>query len=70
MTPLGVHLVMDVQDKIRSIQAKLLATQSSQKKYADHKVRDVVFQTGENVLLKVSPIKWVMRFGKKDKLSL
>ena len=27
------------------------------------------FQTGENVLLNVSPMKEVMRFGKKDKLS-
>ncbi|WMV46618.1 hypothetical protein MTR67_040003 [Solanum verrucosum] len=38
-------------------------------KYADHKVRDIVFQSGENVLLKVSPMKGVMRFGKKGKLS-
>ncbi|WMV46931.1 hypothetical protein MTR67_040316 [Solanum verrucosum] len=48
---------------------KLLATQSRQKKYADHKVRDITFQTGEKVLLKVSPMKGVIRFGKKGKLS-
>ncbi|WMV37838.1 hypothetical protein MTR67_031223 [Solanum verrucosum] len=30
----------------------------------------MAFQTGENVLLKVSPMKGVMRFGKKGKLSL
>ncbi|WMV07813.1 hypothetical protein MTR67_001198 [Solanum verrucosum] len=30
-------LVKDAQDKVRSIQAKLLAAQSRQKKYADHK---------------------------------
>ncbi|WMV38637.1 hypothetical protein MTR67_032022 [Solanum verrucosum] len=29
----------------------------------------MTFQTGENVLLKVSPMKGVMRFGKKGKLS-
>ncbi|KAK4737045.1 hypothetical protein R3W88_000742 [Solanum pinnatisectum] len=29
----------------------------------------MAFQTGENVLLKVSPMKGVMRFGKKGKLS-
>ena len=34
----------------------------------DHKVRDMAFQTGENVLLKVLPMKRVMRFGKKSKL--
>ncbi|WMV33361.1 hypothetical protein MTR67_026746 [Solanum verrucosum] len=42
---------------------------SRQKKYADHKVRDMTFQTGENVLLKVSTIKWVMRFCKNGKRS-
>ncbi|KAH0653103.1 hypothetical protein KY290_031391 [Solanum tuberosum] len=47
--PLGVDLVKDAQDKVRSIQDKLLAAQSRQKKYADHKV---------------SPMKGVMRFGK------
>ncbi|KAH0654669.1 hypothetical protein KY289_032347 [Solanum tuberosum] len=67
--PLGFDLVKDAQDKVRSIQTKLLAAQSRQKKYANHKVRDMVFQTGENVLLKVSPMKGVMRFGKKGKLS-
>ncbi|KAH0678812.1 hypothetical protein KY284_019897 [Solanum tuberosum] len=63
--PLGVELVKDAQDKVRSIQAKLLATQSRRKKYVDHKVRDMAFQSGKNVLLKVSPMKGVMRFGKK-----
>ena len=67
--PLGVDLVKDSQDKVRSIQAKFLAAQSRQKKYVDHKVRDMTFQTDENVLLKVSPMKGVMRFGKKDNLS-
>ncbi|WMV18915.1 hypothetical protein MTR67_012300, partial [Solanum verrucosum] len=67
--PLGVDLVKDAQDKVRSIQTKLLAAQSRKKKYADHKVRDMTFQTGENVLLKVSPMKGVMRFGKKGQLS-
>ncbi|XP_049391601.1 uncharacterized protein LOC125856047 [Solanum stenotomum] len=56
-------------DKVRSIQATLLAVQSRQKKYADHKVRDMTFQNGENILLKVSPIKGVKRSNKKGKLS-
>ncbi|WMV18340.1 hypothetical protein MTR67_011725 [Solanum verrucosum] len=66
---LVMSFVKDAQDKVRSIQAKLLAAQSRQKKYADYKVRDMAFQIGENVLLKVSPMKGVMRFGKKGKLS-
>lgn len=43
MIPLGVDLVKDSQDKVRSIQAKLLSAQSRQKKYADHKVINMVF---------------------------
>ena len=39
-------------------------------KYANHMVRDMVFQSDENVLLKISPMKGVMRFGKEGKLSL
>ncbi|KAH0652605.1 hypothetical protein KY289_030283 [Solanum tuberosum] len=62
-------LLKDAQDKVRSSQAKLLAAQSRQKKYADHKVRDMTFQIGEKFLLKVSPMKGVIRFGKKGKLS-
>ncbi|XP_070013268.1 uncharacterized protein [Nicotiana sylvestris] len=40
-----------------------------QKSYADRKVRDVAYMVGEMVFLKVSPMKGVMRFGKKGKLS-
>ena len=54
VNPLGFYLMKDAQDKVRSIQAKLQAAQSRQKKYADHKVRDMPFETGEYVLLNIS----------------
>ena len=56
-------------EKVKFIQEKLLAAQSRQKEYADRKVRDLDFIKGEQVLLKVSPMKGVMRFGKRGKLS-
>ncbi|XP_070017231.1 uncharacterized protein [Nicotiana sylvestris] len=37
--------------------------------YADRNVRDVSYMVGERVLLRVSPMKGVMRFAKKGKLS-
>ncbi|XP_070035025.1 uncharacterized protein [Nicotiana tomentosiformis] len=37
--------------------------------YADHSVRDIAFMVGERVLLRVFPMKGVMSFGKKGKLS-
>ena len=61
--PLGLALVKDAQDKVMIIQAKILAARSRQKKYVDHNVEDIVFQSGDNVLLKVSPMNGVMRFG-------
>ena len=56
-------------DKVKSIQAKLLAAQTRKKKYTYHKRRDMEFQTGKNVLLKVLLMKGVMIFIKKRKLG-
>ncbi|XP_049360029.1 uncharacterized protein LOC125824681 [Solanum verrucosum] len=43
--------------------------QSRQKSYADRRVRPLEFMVGDRVWLRVSPMKGVMRFGKKVKLS-
>ena len=51
------------------IQYRLLIAQSRQKSYADRRVRALVFMEGDHVWLRVSPMKGVMRFGKKGKLS-
>ena len=40
-----------------------------QKSYADLKRKDVEYQVGEKVFLKVSPWRKVLRFDKKGKLS-
>ncbi|XP_074271765.1 uncharacterized protein LOC141595699 [Silene latifolia] len=45
------------------------AAQDRQKSYADLKRSDISFEAGEKVLLKVSPMRGVMRFGKRGKLS-
>ena len=67
--PWGTDLLRESLHKVKSIQEKLLAAQSRQKEYADHKVRDLEFMEGEQVLLKVTPMKGVIRFGKRGKLS-
>ena len=43
--------------------------QDRQKKYADIHRQDVEFAVGDQVLLRVSPVRGVRRFGKKGKLS-
>ena len=44
-------------------------TYSRQKSYADHKRRDFKLKEGDKVYLKISPIKGVVIFVKKGKLS-
>ncbi|XP_059285579.1 uncharacterized protein LOC132039045 [Lycium ferocissimum] len=67
--PWSTDLLIESLEKVKLIQAKLLAAQSREKEYADRKVRDLEFGEGEQVLLKISPMMGVMRFGKKGKLS-
>lgn len=66
---MGTKLVRDALVKMKLIQEQICTSQSRQKSYADHKARDVAFMVGEKVLLRVFPMKGVMRFGRKGKLS-
>ncbi|GKA10612.1 hypothetical protein Tco_0690045, partial [Tanacetum coccineum] len=45
------------------------ATRDRQKSYADLKRKPMEFQVGDRVMLKVSPWKRVVRFGKRGKLN-
>ena len=51
------------------IRERLKVANDRQKSYADMKQKDIRYEIGEKVFLKVSPWKKVMRFGKKGKLS-
>ena len=66
---LGPQLIEETTKQVRKILAKIQAAQDWQKRYADLKRREGEFQVGDKVLLKVSPMKGVMIFGKKGKLS-
>ncbi|GJZ53934.1 putative reverse transcriptase domain-containing protein [Tanacetum coccineum] len=52
----------------RSFQ-KALGTDDRQKSYADLKRKPMEFEVGDRVILKVSPWKGVVRFGKQGKLN-
>ena len=43
---------------------------SRQKSYVDNRKRPLEFDVGDQVYLKILPMKGVMRFGSKGKLSL
>ena len=63
------EIIQDALEKVTLIKRRLETAASRQKSYADPKRRDVEFQVGDYVFLKVSPMKGVMRFGKKEKLA-
>ena len=41
-----------------------------EKSYADHRTRDLEFEEGDKVYLKISPMKVVVRFGKKGRVHI
>ena len=56
-------------DKIKIIRERLQTAQSRQKSYADNRRKDLEFEVGDWVFLKLSPWKGIIRFGKRGKLS-
>ncbi|XP_070011430.1 uncharacterized protein [Nicotiana sylvestris] len=66
---LGPDLVYQSMEKVNLIQRHLKTAQSCQKSYSDVRCRDLEFQDDDWVFLKVSPMKGVMRVGKKGNLS-
>ncbi|GJY05595.1 putative reverse transcriptase domain-containing protein [Tanacetum coccineum] len=55
--------------KSSQINARMQAARDRQKSYADLKRKPMEFQVGDKVMLKVSPWKGVVRFGKRGKLN-
>jgi len=66
---IGPNIVHDALKKVKLIQERLKTAQSRQKSYSDIRRRDLEFKEGDYVFLKVSPMKGIMRFGRKGKLS-
>ena len=52
-------------EKVQLIRDRLKVTQSRQKSYVDVRRRELDFQVDDWVFLKVSPMKGMIRFGKK-----
>ena len=66
---LGPENVQTIVDKVNVIRARLKAAQDRQKSYADKCRKDLEFEVEDQVFLKLSPWKGVVRFGKRGKLS-
>ncbi|GKC11607.1 putative reverse transcriptase domain-containing protein [Tanacetum coccineum] len=66
---IGPELVQEATEKISQIKDRLKAAHDHQKSYADKRRKPLEFSVGDYVLLKVSPWKGVVCFGKKGKLT-
>jgi hypothetical protein len=61
--------VTEAEDKVKQIQANILAARSRQKSYNDKRSSPLEFNVGDHGYLQVSPMKGVCRFGIKGKLA-
>nr|GEV06052.1 putative reverse transcriptase domain-containing protein [Tanacetum cinerariifolium] len=66
----GPELIRDTTEKIVQIKNRLLTAYSRQKSYTDRRTKPLEFEVGHMILLKVSPWKGAVHFGKRGKLSL
>ncbi|GKE16470.1 putative reverse transcriptase domain-containing protein, partial [Tanacetum coccineum] len=65
----GPEIVQETTEKVIQIKQRMQAARDRQKSYADLKCKPMEFQVGDRVMLKVSPWKGVVRFGKRGKLN-
>nr|GEW53133.1 putative reverse transcriptase domain-containing protein [Tanacetum cinerariifolium] len=66
---IGPEMIQEMTEKIVKIKNQLLTARSRQKSYADVRLRPLKFNVRDKVMLKVSPWKGVICFGKHGKLN-
>ncbi|GJX20178.1 putative reverse transcriptase domain-containing protein [Tanacetum coccineum] len=65
----GLEIVQETTEKVIQIKQRMQAARDQQKSYIDLKLKPMEFQVGDRVMLKVSPWKGVVHFGKRGKLN-
>ncbi|GJY23368.1 hypothetical protein Tco_0397026 [Tanacetum coccineum] len=65
----GLELIQETTEKIVLIKQRMQAAQDQQKSYADWKRKPMEFEVRDRVMLKVSPWKEVVWFGKRGMLN-
>ncbi|GKC60352.1 putative reverse transcriptase domain-containing protein [Tanacetum coccineum] len=65
----GPAIIHETTEKIVQIKSRIQAARDRQKSYANIRHKPMVFQVGDKVMLKVSPWKGVVHFGKRGKLN-
>nr|CAE01614.2 OSJNBa0067G20.15 [Oryza sativa Japonica Group] len=65
----GTDILREAEEKVKIIQERLCIAQSRHKNYADNRRRDLSFEEGDHVYLRVTPLRGVHRFHTKGKLA-
>jgi hypothetical protein len=65
----GPAFIKEAEEKVALIHKRLLEARSRQKSYTDNRRRELSFEEGDFVYLKVSPMRGVKRFQVKGKLA-
>ncbi|GKB38185.1 putative reverse transcriptase domain-containing protein [Tanacetum coccineum] len=65
----GPEIIRETTEKIIQIKHHLRASLDRKRSYANKRCKPLEFQVGDKVMLKVSPWKGVIRFGKRGKLN-
>ena len=66
---IGPDIVKDIEDKVRVFQQRLKAASDRHKSHVNLKRKDIVYEVGDKVFLKVLSWRKILRFGKRRKLS-
>jgi hypothetical protein len=66
----GPDILQEAEKQVRMVRENLRVAQSRQKTYADHRRREISFEVGDFVYLKVSPMRGLRRFKVRGTLAL
>jgi hypothetical protein len=58
----GPNILQEVEKQVRMVRENLRVAQSRQKSYADHRRRELSFEVGDFVYLKMSPMRGLRHF--------
>jgi hypothetical protein len=65
----GPDILLEAEKQVHLVRENLRVAQSRQKSYADHRRRELSFEVGDFLYLKVSPMRGLRHFMVRGKLS-
>jgi hypothetical protein len=65
----GLDVLLKAEENIKMARENMKIAQSRQRSYADTRRKEMIFEVGDHVYLKLSPIRGVKRFRVKGKLA-